>query len=130
MIADTCFIIDLLENDSNAIAKLEDLEKKGEHQDITALTVFELFSGIAQSSRPQEEREKVMSILNNQTIVNFDRASAEKAGEIDGTLAKQGNRIEIIDSMLAGIALKNQERVITRNVKHFSRIKGLEIEEY
>ncbi|HLC74224.1 MAG TPA: hypothetical protein VJH88_00030 [Candidatus Nanoarchaeia archaeon] len=35
MIADTSFIIDILEND--AIEKLDNLEKKGEHQDITVL---------------------------------------------------------------------------------------------
>ena len=37
MIADTSFIIDILENDADAIEKLDNLEKKGEHQDITVL---------------------------------------------------------------------------------------------
>ena len=71
-----------------------------------------------------------MSILSDQPIIGFDRASAEMAGEIDGTLVRQGKRIGIVDSMIAGIALKSQEKVITRNVKDFSRIRGLEIESY
>jgi len=69
-----------------------------------------------------------MSILSNQSIVSFNRAAAEKAGEIDGTLIKQGKKIGIVDSLIAAIALTNNEKVITRNIKDFSRVKGLEIE--
>ncbi|KAF5434089.1 putative nucleic acid-binding protein, contains PIN domain [Candidatus Methanophagaceae archaeon] len=34
------------------------------------------------------------------------------------------------DAMIAGIALINDESVLTRNVEHFSRIRDLKIETY
>lgn len=38
--------------------------------------------------------------------------------------------INIEDIMLAGIALTHNESIITRNIKHFSKIEGLKIETY
>ena len=38
--------------------------------------------------------------------------------------------IQPIDCMIAGIALIRKEKVLTRNVKDFSKIKDLEIETY
>lgn len=34
------------------------------------------------------------------------------------------------DAMIAGIALINDESVLTKNVEHFSRIRDLKIETY
>ncbi len=34
------------------------------------------------------------------------------------------------DAMIAGIALINNESVLTKNVEHFSRIRDLKIETY
>ena len=55
---------------------------------------------------------------------------AEKAGEIHGTLAKGGQGIDNIDAMIAATALLENETVLTRNIKHFSRVKGLRVESY
>ncbi|MBI4919598.1 PIN domain-containing protein [archaeon] len=130
MIFDTTFLIDVMDNDASAVAKLFDLVGKGEPQLITAPTIFELFSGLARSKKPQQERNKVIKILEGQLVVNFDNNSAEKAGEIDGNLINEGKSIGVIDSMIAGIALEKKDKLLTRNVKDFSRIKGLEVETY
>lgn len=38
--------------------------------------------------------------------------------------------IDAIDSMIAAIALLENEPLLTRNTKHFTRIKGLRVESY
>lgn len=38
--------------------------------------------------------------------------------------------IDLEDIMIAAIAITNNEKLITRNEKHFRRIKGLEVEGY
>ncbi len=130
MIFDTAFLIDVMKNDQRAVSKLQELIQRRETQLITSLTVFELFSGVAQSNMPLKERNKVMNILNGQLILHLDNDAAEKAGEIDGGLIKEGKMIGPIDSMIAGITLVKKEKVLTRNVKDFSRIKGVEVETY
>ena len=130
MIADTSFVIDIMKNDKKAVAKLNELVKKGVPQLITSLAIFELYSGVSRSHKPFEERNKVMKLLNGQIIIHFDNDSAEKAGEIDGNLIKEGKMIEPIDSMIAGIALIKKEKILTRNIKDFSKVRGIEIETY
>ncbi len=130
MILDTCFVIDFMDNDEKAVAKLRELELNNEPTPITSLTIFELFSGLARSSSPDKEKEKVINVLSGQTILPFDGSSAEKAGEIDGGLAKKGEKIDAVDSMIAGITIFRKEKVLTRNVKDFSKVKGLDIETY
>lgn len=130
MILDTSFIIDLMDGLPEAEEKLRILDKKKEVQFVAAPTIFELWSGIEQSKKPEEEKLKVFAVLSTQTVLNLDNNSAEEAGKIDGQLAKQGKPIEPEDSMIAGIAKSNDETVLTRNIAHFSRIKDLKIETY
>lgn len=63
-------------------------------------------------------------------VLHMDYDTAERAGEIDGILAREGKMIGVVDCMIAGIALVKKEKVMTRNVKDFQRIRGLEIETY
>ena len=130
MIFDTTFIIDLMERDEKAVIKLHDCIRKSESQFITSITVFELFSGLARCNRPKEEKEKILKTLTGQIVLNLDNDCAEKAGEIDGSLIKDGKMISVTDSMIAGIALVKKEKVLTRNVKDFSKINGLYVETY
>ncbi|MBI2671825.1 PIN domain-containing protein [Candidatus Woesearchaeota archaeon] len=130
MIFDTSFIIDLMRNKKEAVDKLKEIKSKGDTQTTTALSIFELFTGLAISKKPAEEKNKIISALEGQIVIPLEKESAAKAGEIDGTLIKEGNAIGLIDSMIAGIALIKKEKVLTRNAKDFSKVKGLEIETY
>ena len=130
MILDTTFLIDLMMGDSAARTKLDELIKEGEPQLVTVLSIFELFSGVAQSDRPELEKNKIARILAGQVIVSLDRRAAAEAGDLDGSLIKKGERIDVIDVLIARIALPSGELVLTRNHKDFSKIRGLDIEGY
>jgi predicted nucleic acid-binding protein len=125
MILDTTFIIDIMRNEKMAVVKLNELVKKSEPQLVTAVTIFEIFSGLSRSKKPIEEKNKIMNTLQNQIILNLDNNSAEKAGEIDGNLIKEGRMISPTDSMIAGIALVKKEKVLTRNVKGSVRMSDI-----
>lgn len=130
MILDSSFIIDLMEGLPEAVEKLRRLNQLKENCFITSITIFELWSGIAQSDKPEQEKRKVLDILESQLILNFDKPSAEEAGKIDGMLTKQGMTIDPEDSMIAGIAKMYNKAILTRNVKHFQRVQGIQIETY
>ena len=119
-----------MRNEAAAVAKLHELINEGEPQLVTAVTIFELFSGLARSKKPEQEKEGIRKVLYGQLIIHFDKEAAERAGDIDGTLIKEGTMIDPTDSMIAGIAVIKKEKLLTRNVKHFSRVRGLEIEVY
>ena len=119
-----------MDNEAAAVRKLDELLGKRVPLAIAAPSVFELFSGIARSARPAREQEKVTRVLQQQVEWPLDHESAAQAGHLQGRLAKEGQAIDAIDTMIAGIALRRQEAVLTRNVRHFSRVKGLRIETY
>lgn len=130
MILDTTFVVDIMNNEKEAVEKINAMLKNGETILITSLTIFELFSGLIRSKKPEEEKRKVDGAISEQLVLDLDEISAKKAGEIHGTLIKEGKCIGLVDCMIAGIALERKDKVLTRNIKDFSRIKGLEIEGY
>ena len=130
MILDTSFIIDLMEMDEGALDKHGQLVEKNETSRISSAALFELWSGVGHSKKSEEEKLKVMRALSGISTIALTAPMAEKAGEIHGTLAKEGRGIDNIDAMIASTALHENETLLTRNVKHFARVNGLRIESY
>jgi len=129
VILDTTVIIDVLNKHPEAIAKLQELLEKNEPIIITTPSIFELWSCVAQSKKPEEEKQKIKQVLQHQIIWDLDEPAAEKAGLIDGTLISQGKQIQPEDAMIAGIALTNKDDVLTRNVKDFAKA-GVKVQTY
>ncbi len=130
MILDTTAIIDLIDGLPEVVTKVEELQEREENLFITTPTIFELWTGIVQSDRPEQEKRKVLAITESQLILELDKKSAEEAGIINGTLQNEGQIIDPEDCMIAGIAKRYDEVILTRNIKHFKRIKGVSSESY
>ncbi|MFX1520042.1 MAG: type II toxin-antitoxin system VapC family toxin [Promethearchaeota archaeon] len=48
--------------------------------------------------------------------------------EILSTRFQMGKPIDLRDALIAGIALVNEYTLVTKNIKHFERITGLNVE--
>jgi len=130
MMLDTTFLIDLMKGKKFAVEKMQMLSTSGAPVTISTVSIFELFSGLSQCSKPALEYYKIHNVLHQQSCWPLDDSAAERAGRIHGELVKRGEAIEAIDAMIAGIALAHNEPILTRNIKHFSRIDGLKVESY
>ena len=129
MILDTTFVIDLIKGKIEAISKLKEFEKNNVSYAITTPTIYELWSGLVSLEKSEKEKQKTASLVNDQIIYFLDDKSAEEAGKIDGNLIKKGQTIEPEDCMIEGIAIHNNQKLVTRD-KHFERIEGLKVENY
>ena len=127
---ETSFIIDILRGSEKARILKDRLEKNNSALFIPSPVVMELISGAHLSDRPDSEKEKIKQFLSYHYVVDFDMESAFIAGEIEATLTKKNDEIEPEDVMIAAIALQHHETLVTRNARHFEKIKGLEIEAY
>ncbi len=58
------------------------------------------------------------------------REIAARAGRIDGELVSRGEAIDPADVIIGATALLRNEPVVTRNARHFSRLKGLRLVSY
>lgn len=69
-------------------------------------------------------------ILLNLPVLPFDLDAARHYGEIRAELERRGSLIGDPDVQIAAIALSQGLTVITGNVRHFSRIPGLKVENW
>ena len=130
MLADTTFIIDVMKKDTSTVRKAEELSDASASILVGTPTIFELYVGVGLSVRSAEEREKVLGILRSLPHLSLDIASASKAGLIYAQRVKEKTKIDPEDAMLAGIAIQNNEPLLTRNRKDFAGIPELKIETY
>ncbi len=127
---DTSFVIDILRGNKEVDSILDKFDNSEEDIYVTTPTIMEIVKGAYLKTNIHEEIIKIKEFLMSIIIFDFNEQSAFKAGEIEANLRKKGEMIDLEDIMIAAIAIHNKERLITRNKKHFERIKGLEIESY
>lgn len=89
---------------------------------VTAVAAFELRLGADFLPRGTE----IMRLLNSRTIP-LDLPSAAGAGQVFSTLRSAGTGIGMADCMLAGICLRHDLPLATRNTRHFERVEGLQL---
>ena len=130
MLGDTSFLIDLMLKDEGAVRKAESLLHDSVPILVGTPSVFELYVGVGLSVKSEEERDRVMATLRSLTQLPLDANSAVRAGLIYARKASAGSKIDPEDAILAGIAVENQQPVLTRNKRHFSGIDDLRIESY
>jgi tRNA(fMet)-specific endonuclease VapC len=130
---DTSFLIDVVLGrvDDN---KFKEIIDGGEIFSIASPSIIELVKGLYLERNlkhvGEKEIDRIRIILSSFNILNLDRESAVKAGRIEAELTNEGKIIDIEDIMIGAIAIENNESLLTRNKKHFDRIKGLKIESY
>ncbi len=130
MLADTTFIVDIMKQNADAIRRAKGLSDASISILVATPTIFELYVGVGLSVRSSEEKEKVLSVLKSLPPLSLDVASASKAGTIYAQRIREGTKIDPEDAMLAGIAVQNNEPLLTRNRKDFAGISDLKLEYY
>lgn len=121
---DSDILIDFLRNDKLIIKRIKELSSN-ENLSITSINSFEILKGFNNS---RIKREEVIEFLSHFNILNFNFEASEWAAEIFNQLKSDGNIIELPDIMIGSIVIANNERLLTRNIQHFGRIKDLKLE--
>ncbi len=97
---------------------------------ISAPSVAELRYGALKSARVAENSERLGVFLRPLRILPFDEAAAERHAWVKHTLSRQGALIGVMDILIAAIALAGDHTLVTNNVREFSRVPGLRIENW
>jgi tRNA(fMet)-specific endonuclease VapC len=95
---------------------------------VSAVSVFELFTGVEKCANPQTERAKVEQFLFLVHVLPLDDPAARQAAKVRATLEANGTPIGPYDVLLAGQALSSGLIVVTANVSEFGRVPGLSLE--
>jgi tRNA(fMet)-specific endonuclease VapC len=98
---------------------------------VSSIVAFELWYGVARSERPEANAQRVETFFAGPvSLLAFELEDGKVAGRIRASLQAAGKTIGAYDLLIAGQALRNQLTLVTANAREFSRIKGLEWEDW
>ena len=121
VVVDTDIIVDLLRKVEDAKKFFKKIENNEIQAYFSTITELELFAG--KTSQSAEEQKIIDDLLSIMIRVDLDREIARKAGFI-----RRNYDLSIADSIIVATALsKNVKKIVTRNKKHFAKVKEVEI---
>ncbi|MEK6896134.1 MAG: type II toxin-antitoxin system VapC family toxin [Nanoarchaeota archaeon] len=123
---DTDVIINFLRKEPNAVNLIEKLKEDEEPLKTTTINEFELWKG-AYRKKTEEAHNSVKKLLSELEISSLTSTASRKAAEIFEDLQSQGETTDVLDVMIASIAITNKEMLATQNKRHFGRIPELKI---
>ncbi|WP_228024938.1 type II toxin-antitoxin system VapC family toxin [cf. Phormidesmis sp. LEGE 11477] len=97
---------------------------------ISSITVAELEYGICKSQQQEKNRSALIQFLIPLEIVEFDQAAATIYGVIRSNLESRGLVIGAMDMLIAAHALSCGVTLVSNNMREFSRITDLSLENW
>ena len=97
---------------------------------IPNIVVAEIEFGAYKSSNYNKNIKKYNEFINHFNKIGFDENAARIYGQIRSSLDKQGTPIGPNDLIIASIVIAENGILVTHNLKEFSRIKNLRIEDW
>ena len=97
---------------------------------ISTVTYAELLYGVERSSSKRINRPIIDDFVQHLDVIDWDNAAAEQYGKIRADLEASGKPIGAMDMMIAAHAKSIKAVLVTNNQKHFTRIKGLKVENW
>jgi tRNA(fMet)-specific endonuclease VapC len=96
---------------------------------ISAVTLAELRFG-ASRKRSKRIHGLIDAFVSQVPVMPFDDTVANRFGDVAAALADAGVGIGDIDTMIAAHALDLDATLVTNNMRHFRRVKGLRVESW
>ena len=97
---------------------------------ISVITYGELLYGV----RVSQQHEKNLAIIRRLpdifSVIGIGIPVIEAFAELKRSLEEKGQGLDDMDLLIAATALSLNYKLVTNNERHFSRIKGLEIENW
>ena len=121
-LADTDVLIDFLAGREPAAERVA-RELESGNLWTTVITRFEMLSG----ARSTRETKIIGELLDSVRIVPLDVSAADRAADIRRALERKGVGIGMADRLIAGIVLHVGGALLTRNLRHFQRVEGLDL---
>ncbi len=126
-ILDTTFLIDMIRGREETLP----LAESGDEFLTTEINMYEVINGFFLSGLGSKSVEKAIPLFKNIRVLGLTDNAIIRSAEVYADLMKRGHPMSDTDCLIAGIALSNNvDTIVTKNTKHFSKIKGLKVESY
>ncbi|NHX42001.1 MULTISPECIES: type II toxin-antitoxin system VapC family toxin [Haloarcula] len=126
IVFDTSFLLDYLDGVEATAEYLDEHEEKPFFAPTLAL--FEAYRGAARTAG-KEGIERVAGGLDWVEPLPLEDPAAKEAALIEAELLDSGERVNLGDTLIAGVCRHHGARIVTRD-SHFDRVDGLEVDGY
>ena len=109
----------------NHMRQHEDLDFK-----LCTPVLWELMTGANKARDSSAQHARLALLQERFELLLFDLAAAHHAAQVRAKLEAQGTPIGAVDTMIAGVALAHGLILVTRNVREFERVQGLQIQDW
>lgn len=97
---------------------------------MSIINLAELFYGAYRSEDISKSLQKIDALFSlGIKVANLNSQVIEKYAQLKVSLEIKGQKLDEFDLLIAATALVNNLIIVTRNLGHFKRIKGLKIAE-
>lgn len=128
-VLDSDFLIAVLRRHPDVGGKIEELLQSDETVATTVFNAQEVLSG-ALAGGSGKNVETANRLLNSISLLTYGQEEMHHAVELTHNLTKKGQRIGVFDELIAGICIAHDAVIITRNITHFGRVPGLNVESW
>ncbi len=97
---------------------------------ISSIVRYELYVGIALAGGGERRKQELDAFLSPIPCLSFDDDASFHAADIRADLTRKGNLIGPYDLLIAGHARSLSLKLITGNLREFSRVDGLRCEDW
>jgi tRNA(fMet)-specific endonuclease VapC len=125
---DTNICIAAMRNHEGVVAQMS--RQAPDECAISAITGYELHTGIKKCNDPAREEAKVAVLLTTVRELPFDSYAAREAANVRALLESRGQSIGPYDVLLAGHALAAGLILVTDNTAEFARVPGIVLENW
>jgi len=97
---------------------------------LSSIVLAELMYGISKSQQKKRNLAALEMFLMPLDVVSFDAQATEQYGDIRANLEQSGQVIGGNDLLIAAHALSLDVTLVSNNLKEFSRVSGLRLENW
>jgi len=97
---------------------------------VSVVTYAELIYGVERSSSKRVNRPVIEDFVRHLDVMDWDTEAADQYGVIRAKLEAAGTLIGAMDMMIAAHAKSIKGVLVTNNQKHFTKVKGLRIDNW
>ena len=126
---DTNIITAFFKNDLRVVQRVSEYLEFFDKLTINIISYYEILRGLKDLGN-EERVNRFEDFIQENELVSIRKETVEKAAEIYAYLKKEGNLIEDADILMAAIAIVEKLVLITNNINHFKRVKGLKVDNW
>jgi tRNA(fMet)-specific endonuclease VapC len=128
-ILDTDILSAFFRSSPNVVSKVEEHVEEYGYINLSIITYYEIKAGLLYKDA-KKQLSRFQEFAKENRIILLTVNAVDIAADFEATLRKKGQQIGHTDVLIAGIAKANELQLITNNTAHFSRIKGLSIDNW